>query len=68
MRIRRDVVAFIESQLLWEHDTTHTKKDASHYGRQELRDLLDFIYEGEPMFSDEYIQSPHGDTWKSDTK
>ena len=44
---REDAARFIELQLDWK---TKASKDGprAHYGAQELRELLDHIYGGEP--------------------
>jgi hypothetical protein len=39
---------FVEKQLHWEHDCKFDKGHRHHYGVQELRELFDFIYGGEP--------------------
>jgi hypothetical protein len=33
-----------------------------HYGRQELRELMDFIYEGEPQGPQEILKDNHAPT------
>ena len=49
MRPREEVARFIEKQL---HDSSYEcsrpKPNTHHYGMQELRELMDFIYGGEP--------------------
>jgi hypothetical protein len=51
---REKVVKFIVDQLANKKDKpvggTH------HYGKQELRDLLDFIYGGEPLWEGEELK------------
>ena len=47
MKHRAIVARFIEAQM-GEVQTTREKRDRSHYGFQELRDLLDFIYGSPP--------------------
>lgn len=58
MKTRQEAAAFIQRQL----DETdlitilgRPKPTAYHYGKQELRDLLDFIYEGPPTRPSEGI-------------
>lgn len=48
MKSREDVVAFIEEQFKWDHECSLEKGHQTHYGRQELRELLDFLYGGPP--------------------
>lgn len=49
MKPREEVARFIEKQF---HDPAYQcsreKNYAHHYGLQELRELMDFIYGGEP--------------------
>lgn len=49
MKPREEVARFIEKQM---HDSTYEcsrpKPQTHHYGLQELRELMDFIYGGEP--------------------
>lgn len=47
MRDRSDVVVFIDRQLSMAGECTREKKGRHHYGLQELRELLDWLY-GEP--------------------
>ena len=55
MKTRSEVVQFIQNQML-ESETQCTRdKSGWHYGRQELRELLDFIYEGEPLNESEQL-------------
>ena len=49
MKTREEAAAFARQQLLDVAPTAREKKGAHHYGLQELRDLLDFIYEGPPL-------------------
>lgn len=53
MRSRAEAVALIERQLEGEH--SRDKPNTHHYGVQELRELMDFIYEGEPKTAGEVI-------------
>ena len=45
---REEVARFTESQFSSDYECKNEKGDKSHYGRQELRELLDCIYKGEP--------------------
>lgn len=54
---RKDAARFIEAQMRRERKTSREKGDQVHYGIQELKDLLDFIYGGEPCDEDEKINS-----------
>ena len=47
MRSREEVVQFIAGQF--DTGTTREKGDKCHYGLQELRELVDFIYGSPPM-------------------
>jgi len=55
MKSRAEVVKLIESQLNGDTDSYDRKNGAHHYGYQELRELLDFIYEGKPSNIDEFL-------------
>lgn len=52
---RKEVVAFIRSQLNWQTPASSTKQPTANYGKQELRELMDFLYGGEPVNDDEKI-------------
>ncbi len=39
------------------------KSDAWHFGLQEIRSLMDFIYEGEPVCDEEKIESFNISDW-----
>ena len=54
MKKREEVVAFIKYQLNTT-DYEESKRNAFHYGRQELKSLLDFIYGGEPKKDSERL-------------
>jgi hypothetical protein len=60
---RKAVVAIIELQFKQhseEQKLTYSgreKGEKHHYGRQELRELMDFIYKGEPVNDDERIKA-----------
>jgi len=62
MKSREDTAEFINIQLrreCWRHeDKTISGMDKGvqhHYGKQELRELLDFIYESQPEDKGEMI-------------
>jgi len=56
VRTREEAVQLIHAQLHWK---TGRKKvgQAHHYGRQELRALLDFLYGGPPSNVKQQINS-----------
>lgn len=45
---REEVVSFIKEQFIGNEEVEKRKYNAVHYGKVELRDLLDFIYDEEP--------------------
>lgn len=61
MKTRSEAARFIENQfeeMEWPHNETASgrqKAGSWHYGVQELRDLMDFIYESEPTSKEEEI-------------
>ena len=57
MKARSEAARLIEQQLENTYYTPH-KTGAYHYGKCELWELLDFIYEGKPARDDEYINGP----------
>lgn len=48
MKTREEVARFIERQIHWKHRCAREKGLQHHYGLQELRELMDFIYESAP--------------------
>ena len=48
MKTREEVARFIEQQFHWSYECRR-RKTANHYGRQEARELMDFIYGEEPQ-------------------
>jgi hypothetical protein len=48
IKSRREAARFIEKQLHHGHECKLEKGSQHHYGKQELRELMDFIYGGEP--------------------
>ena len=56
MKQREEVARFVERQL--SEDTCKREKGHKHhYGMQELRELLDFIYEGRPANEGQMVMS-----------
>ena len=53
MKTRAEAVALINHQLT---EDTKVFKGCWHYGVQELKDLMDFIYEGTPVNKQEEIR------------
>lgn len=51
VKTRAEVADFLDKQEL-----TEREKPRWHYGKQELRDLLDFIYGGPPASEDEELK------------
>ena len=62
MKNREEVARFVESQLESEVPKTREKKGKHHYGFQELRELMDFIYGGEPENAEQNIKND--DEWR----
>ena len=60
MKTRADAVAFIEKQFDFDDYkgtvTGRPKGNQHHYGKQELRELMDFIYGGVPSGKSEEIE------------
>lgn len=54
VKTREEVAAFINSQFSNTYDCPFTKSKVS-YGKQELRALMDFLYDGEPLFDEQKI-------------
>lgn len=55
MRSREEAARFIEKQLGYKYVCALVKTSAWHYGKQELRELMDFIYESYPKTEAEFI-------------
>lgn len=51
---REAAARFIERQLNWETEISRAS-ERPHYGARELRELMDFIYQGEPETESEKI-------------
>lgn len=62
MKSRKEVARFIEEQLDFDsgYGTERYKDDRWHYGFQELRDLLDYVYEGVPKNQEEELHNKEG--------
>lgn len=58
MKTREEVANFVNAQLHYTHDCKFPKGEAWHYGIQELRELMDFIYESEPTESEKIKRLP----------
>jgi hypothetical protein len=56
MRTREDTAKFVAQQMSWKHECARPKGDKFHYGWQELRELMDFIYEGAPTTDTEMLK------------
>lgn len=52
MKTRTEVLKFAEKQFA---DNNFMKGSCSHYGKEAVRQLLDFIYEGEPKKESEKV-------------
>lgn len=48
VKTREEAARFIETQLAPDWVTSLEKGEQFHYGKQELRELMDFIYGGPP--------------------
>ncbi len=57
MKDRKTTVAFIKLQLSTPLDSDREKCGRVHYGAQELRQLLDFIYAEKPQHTDEKLHA-----------
>jgi len=55
MKTRTEVARFVESQFHWSHRPKLKKGGQWHYGKQNVRELLDFIYCGEPKNDEEKV-------------
>lgn len=62
MRKRAEVARLIERQLHHTHRCSREKGEQIHYGWQELRELMDFIYDGTPAADEELHELP---SWQS---
>ena len=57
MKSREETVKFINDGTGYETVKSRNKGSQWHFGKQDLRELLDFIYEGEPEKETEKITS-----------
>jgi len=55
MKTREEVARFVEKQFMTRYSCS-LKKNAVGYGRQEVRELLDFIYGEEPQNEEQKIK------------
>jgi len=55
MKTREEVARFVEKQFIWSYACSR-KKTAVGYGRQEARELMDFIYGEEPQSEEQKIK------------
>lgn len=55
MQSRKDVIDFINAQLGHHPNNIKRKHNKYHYGYVELRDLLDFLYDGLPTTKEEEL-------------
>jgi len=56
MKTREEVARFVEKQFLGKYNCTR-RKNAHHYGRQEVRELMDFIWGEEPQNEEQKIKT-----------
>ena len=55
MKTRKEVVKFLDNRKFSTTTIFSSKRSRSHFGKQELKMLMDFIYEGEPQSDDEKL-------------
>lgn len=55
MKSRTEAAKFAAAQLHWSYEVPRDKPYCHHYGLQDLRVLLDFIYGGPPANADEEL-------------
>ncbi len=53
---RYEVARFIEKQLHANHSLSRVKQRAWHYGIQELRELMDYLFDGPPEYESDGIR------------
>ena len=68
MQTRKNVVRFIQNQLNDNLIDFEAKHDRWHYGLEELRKLLDFIYEEMPNCRQEELVRESEDEWYKENK
>lgn len=61
MKTREEIARFVEKQFNIDYDCPYEKGSYSHYGRQDVRYLLDFIFEEPPKKPEEFIR---GGPWQ----
>jgi hypothetical protein len=57
MKTREEVARFVEKQMGSNYICSRNKNYADHYGLQELRELMDFIYGEEPQNEEQKIKA-----------
>lgn len=55
MKTRKEAVAFVKNQLSPSYKNVLPKPHTHHYGRQELRELLDFLFDGPPQTDEQKL-------------
>lgn len=65
MKTREEVARFVERQfgLFGPYSCKFEKGYQWHYGKQEARELMDFIYGGEPASDDQKVSGKQPRTW-----
>jgi hypothetical protein len=63
VKTREEVARFIEEQMEGASEPSKPKGKRYHYGAQELRDLMDFVFGGEPLTDAERITLKHPNKW-----
>ena len=56
MKTREEVSQFIAQQMHVRYECSREKGEQYHYGLQELRELMDFIYDGTPTTDSEMLK------------
>lgn len=62
MQSRVAVAKIIRDTLDYKRQCLREKNRRVHYGKQDLRELMDFIYDGKPQSEDEKIFGGHIDS------
>lgn len=57
MKTREEAARFVEAQFDWtsDYECKLEKGGCHHYGKQEVRELMDFIYGGEPASDEQNV-------------
>lgn len=57
MKTREEVARFVEAQFDWMsgYECKLNKGGCHHYGKQEVRELMDFIYGSEPQTDEQKV-------------